>query len=338
MVVRAILINATDALGHHGCTLVNRQLESLASGAGIEFVARLPLSADWSRIAPRNFDCVIVNGEGTLHSDSKGARQIAKIPSWAHRYGVPTFLINSIYESNSPEILAGIRKFDKIWVRDDFSQKALSAFGVNSDYVPDLTLSWECTHCGNKQDRVVVQDSTIKTTRDALYCLSTNINSEYVPILGRPSHDVAGGNFRRRVKFFVKRNLYFLLKDVAERQRYKNAVSDFDEFIANLRRTSFLVTGRFHGVTIAACLRIPFIAVSSNSHKMAALLEQMHMSHRLVKKFEEIPAKLDEPSLRRFSSAELSMIDVTHKEAIMKAKLLFSHIKCAVDQAKPSTN
>jgi hypothetical protein len=71
--MRAVLINNTDSQGHHGCTLVNRQIDALANEFGIQIVAKLPLNSDWDALAPKQFDTVIVNGEGTLHSSKKGA-------------------------------------------------------------------------------------------------------------------------------------------------------------------------------------------------------------------------------------------------------------------------
>ena len=67
--MRAVLINTTDEIGHHGCTLVNRQIDHYARLVGIDFVERLSLNQNWNTV--RDFDIALVNGEGSLHGSSK---------------------------------------------------------------------------------------------------------------------------------------------------------------------------------------------------------------------------------------------------------------------------
>ena len=231
MVVRAILINATDALGHHGCTLVNRQIDYLARSAGIEFVGRMPLGSKWFKNAPRDFNCIIVNGEGTLHSNSKGAQRIAKIPLQAQEIGIPSFLINSIYQNNSSEILESLKKFQAILVRDKYSQNFLESSGINAGHVPDLTFSWDYHRTTNRKDRVVVQDSALKKIRNDLYDLSRRIDAKYIPMIAKPIANITNQNFARISKYYLKKNFPFFLIRTEERWRYRNAFSEFDEFI-----------------------------------------------------------------------------------------------------------
>lgn len=326
MVVRAVLINTTDALGHHGCTLVNRQLEEIARSAQIELVARLPLHSNWSSIAPNSFDCVIVNGEGTLHSDSKGAKRIAQVPTWSKQRSVPAFLINSIFQGNSLEIVKSIAEFQGIWVRDERSQQQLISSGIETSYVPDLTLTWSPQFLQHEQNTIVIQDSTIRSMRQKLYNLSKCLNAYYLPITARPSSAISGKNFIRRSKFFIKTRFPFIITSDFERTRYTNAVPEFDEFIKTLSKASLIITGRFHGIALAICLRIPFLALSSNSHKMEALLEKLEMPHRLVGRIEEVQQVLKSGRLNIFSEKELIAIELMQSDAKMRSIAMFHNI------------
>src|SRR5215510_1742761 len=143
--MKAVLINTTFQLGHHGCTLVDRQLDLLTAEAGLDVCVKLPLHADWQKLAPADFDLVLVNGEGALHHDSKAARRLAEVPLWARERGRPAFLINSVYEANGPEIAAGVARFDAVFARDELSRGALTEAGIAATVVPDLALTWEPT-------------------------------------------------------------------------------------------------------------------------------------------------------------------------------------------------
>src|SRR6185312_8342 len=140
--LKAAVINATNAIGHHGCTLVCTQINALAAEAGINVANWLPLSTslkktDWSKL-----DFVIVNGEGTLHHDRAGARAIAELGTSLARISVPAYLINTVYQDNSLSIAAGVEKFRGIWVRESLSASAVRAHGLSSTVVPDLSLNW----------------------------------------------------------------------------------------------------------------------------------------------------------------------------------------------------
>src|SRR5262247_4678449 len=90
--MKAVLINTTFQLGHHGCTLVDRQLDVLTTEAGLDVCAKLPLHADWQKLAPADFDLVLVNGEGALHHNSKADRRLAAVRQRARARGRPALL------------------------------------------------------------------------------------------------------------------------------------------------------------------------------------------------------------------------------------------------------
>jgi hypothetical protein len=311
--VKAVLINKTDDLGHHGCTLVNRQIDNLARGAGIEVVAKLPLHSDWNVLAPAAFDAVIVNGEGTLHSNSQGARRIAEIPAWAEGRGAPAHLINSVYQGNSPAITEAVARFHTICVRDQMSAAELADAGIVASVIPDLSLTWQ-VEPASLSGKPHVNGSTIKETRNSLHALA-NRELPYLPILAQPPRESS-----RLSKYRIKRLVSYIAPFALWRHRH--AIPDFDVFTDYLRHhVSGIITGRFHMMTMALCLEIPVVAVSSNTRKMEALFEEIGLEQRLASSVQNTPQLL-----KPYSSDDLKKIRLFRQRAVTRAREHFSLI------------
>jgi len=312
--MKVVLVNKTDNLGHHGCTLVNRQIDILAQGAGMEIVAKLPLRSNWDAEVPQHFDAVIVNGEGTLHSTSEGARAIMQVPQWAAKRGSSAHLINSVYQNNSDDLSARLAGFSTIAVRDRKSAAEIARHGVHCEVVPDLSLTWQ-PKPARGEGRVVVNGSTIEAVRRELFALSGR-DRIYLPMMARPA---AG---KRRRAYGAKKLLAFFRPPGLTRARRRNAIDDFDEFVEFLgKEVSGIITGRFHMLTIALCLEIPVVAVASNTHKIEALLEDLGMLDRLADTPAEAAAKI-----KPFSEEERDRIRKYRAEARGRAEELFDHI------------
>ncbi len=316
--MRAVLINTTDEIGHHGCILVNRQIDHYARLAGIEFVDRLSLNQNWDNVS--DFDIAIVNGEGSLHGSSKAAKRIAQVPDWAHSRQKKAVLINSLYQNNDAAIDHEIKKFDFIAVRDRYSQKRLRELGVDSLFMPDLTLTWDANTAALKGD-ILYNGSTRKQIRQRLFELAKRHNAKYLPILARPNR-----NKMRLYKYHLKRLLSYFSPKGLRRSRNQNAIGQFDDFIALLsNQTKGVVSGRFHMITIALCLEIPFLAVSSNTHKLEALADDLDLNERLVD-LETLENQTDIVPAA-FSEKELEKIRMYRHEAKKSAEEIFSKIK-----------
>ncbi len=326
--LKSILFNPTSAMGHHGCTLVARQLEHVASAAGIEIAARIPLEADWDVLAPSQFDLVLVNGEGTLHSNAKGARRIAAIPAWSQKRNVPSFLINTIYEGNGPEIDEAMRGFVGIYTRDRESALALSNVGIDATTTGDLSLTWQPPlGFRDEADQTFVIGSTLASVRSDLYRLSRDIGARYVPILARPAANVTGGNAKRLRKYIAKKAASVVAPPGPWRARWRSAVPDFDDFVALLQsRAKLIVTGRFHGACIAMALGIPVIGVASNTHKMQSLFADVGLSHRLFATVGEARAALETRTLAHYTLNELGAIEQAKSNACTAHRLAMEAI------------
>lgn len=305
-------------MGHHGCTLVAHQLEQVTRAAGIEIVARVPLDADWDSLAPSEFDLVLVNGEGTLHSNAKGARRIAAIPAWSKQHRVPSFLINTIYQDNGPEIDEAMRGFTGIYTRDRESALTLSNVGIDATPTADLSFTWQPpVVLRNKADQIIVIGSTLASVRADLYRMSREIGATYVPILARPDTNVTGGNAKRLRKYLAKRTAAIIAPPGPWRARWRSAVPHFDDFVSLLQsRAGLVVTGRFHGACIAMALGIPVIGIASNTQKMQSLFADVGMSRRLFPTVSEARSAFESRTLAHYTAEELNAIE----QAMSKAR------------------
>jgi polysaccharide pyruvyl transferase WcaK-like protein len=329
--MRAVLINTTFQLGHHGCTLVDRQLDQLSRAAGLEILAKLPLQADWEKLAPAGFDVVIVNGEGGLHHDSKAAKRIAHVPAWARTNGKPAYLINSVYEANSSEIAAGVEGYRSIFVRDEFSRDALAAADIKSRVVPDLTLTWMPDVPRGNGRAVVVTDSTLRTTNERLHRLARSLRVRFLPLMARPPRPAeANADNRRWRRYVTKRIAAGFLPAGLWRDRWRGLIPEFDDFVRWLgENAGLIVAGRFHGVCLALDLEIPVVAVASNTKKIEGVLAGAGLADRLVKDLDALQNRLGTEGIAAFaySTDELERIRSFRKRARAEALSMLESIR-----------
>lgn len=331
---RATLFNDTATKGHHGCTLVNRQLRAIAREAGIDITRALPLAKPSQKIDPDEADLILVNGEGTLHHDTKGARAIGRIAAHASQTGQPAFLINSICQALPSSVGEALRGFRGVYARDRYSQASFAEHGVDAGYAPDLTLTYTPPSRGRTADRLVVTDSSMVAETAALFRLTARLpDARFLPLRARPP-GAADARDRRTIRYSMKIRSARLHPDPVYRARYRNIVEEFDDFIALLQeQAGFLLAGRFHAICIAFDLEIPFFAVPANSWKVEALLEEAGLSHRLLRNVEQFPAKaaaVPPSAIAPFTDEELERIAGFKAMAREKNRAMFKEIAASI--------
>lgn len=335
---RALLLNDTSLTGNHGSHLVIDRLIELAKRHDIRISQRHALSVPLDGLSTDEIDLVIVNGEGSLHHSTKAARAIAAVPAWAANRGIQPFLINSIYQENSAAILEGVSKYKQIYVRDPRSSKELEALGVKPRGVVDLSLTWE-PECSLDEGRsvVVVMDSTVPKTNSELFDFSRRLrNGYFMPFRSLPP-TVDGREWQNAI-----RSVHFGLRKLAanmrlsplNRARYANILPSFDQFVSYIcRKARMIVAGRHHAVSIALNLKIPFVAVPSNSFKVEALLEDVGLQHRLISR---APEELTESELLgkfgAYTDDELARIEAYLASQRSNAHLMFGEISSQCSQ------
>lgn len=328
--LRAALVHTTSQLGHHGCTLVCRQIDLLSANAGIQICSWLPLffaenAVDWSR-----YDLVIVNGEGSLHHDRKAARRMAELSGFFEAQKIPAYLINTVYQDNSSQTGAGISRYRRVFVRDSISRGEVEAAGVHANVVPDLSLSWSPS-VGRKATQIAISDSTSHETTAELFRLARSIDAPFFSLLTRPPTlpDFPDRNLKQRARYRIRRALYSLLPGGAQKAKIFSQQPDFDSFIRWLANAAFVVAGRFHAVCFCFLLEIPFLALPSNTRKIEGLCADAGLGERMARNMSELTRRLpaaDTLGSAAFNDDELTRIRSFRDDARDKAQEMFRSI------------
>jgi polysaccharide pyruvyl transferase WcaK-like protein len=290
------LLNDTTANNHYGSRLVMRQIATYCEKVGIRIAHRVPRAEDW-RAAKHiqhvdRAECVIVNGEGSMHGSRQNAARLALVADHCRRRGQKSFLINSVYENNSAEIARHLACFDLIFVRESRSQKALAAQGIAAEVAPDMSLSYvPAIHDTARQQRVLFTDSVNQDTSNRLYELSHEIpGAEFISLRAEQPrrssfvgdwasvgavklmHGYAPKLWRKRAKAALK----------AEACRPEVITESLQQLLQRIAESRLIVTGRFHMICMALLTKTPFIAMPSNTSKIEGLLDDVGLPHRMA--------------------------------------------------------
>ncbi len=279
MTVKAVLINDTRVDRHHGCTSVIGTIDSLCAANGITITARGPAHCDWRADAALTAaidaaDCVIVNGEGTIHHDRPAGKMLLAVGEYARQRGKRACLINATWQANSADSLRLLESFDIVTVRESASEAELVAHGFSPRRIPDLAL-YHRPEQAQQRSGVAYCDSVQGPKALALYRRMWALGAEPLPIV-QLSH--APMEMLRWLRRYDPSALALLrpahARDAlrASWQDYRAQVADRDAFTARVAEKELIVTGRFHMMIFALGASTPLLAVGSNTHKIEATL------------------------------------------------------------------
>ncbi|WP_275545465.1 MULTISPECIES: polysaccharide pyruvyl transferase family protein [unclassified Pseudomonas] len=338
--LKALLFNDTSSEGHHGCHLVMQQIYTLAEQAGMDILRSCPMYHDWQtdeqlQADIRAADICLVNGEGTMHDDAPLALRYGALARYCKEHEVPCFLINSVWQNND-RLNADAPCFTRVFVRDVLSQAALGELGVAADVVPDLTLSYEYKAGASPRRGLLINGSVItERLREAWRVSRANTQLRYVSIrtvaplqLGKGFDMYLRKNLRKRLKAYRRMAASYLHRYPADlpnsridKLRWRYAVLSPKRFLALLRRSEGVITGRFHLVTLCLVTGTPFYAIPSNTHKIEALLAQVGLSGRLRLSYENA---VSDARAIAFSEMEQAHIERLLQEARVQAREMFA--------------
>lgn len=255
--MRIALFNDTGKHPHVGCRAVSSGHDRMLAKAGIT-VAYRSYYGEWralGRTGPKAFlgsplvhpvstvDAVVVNGEGSIHHTS--GRHLIEILSGAQRMGVPTYLVNAVLQDVDSGAEIVLKRLADCTVRDARSSAYLTRMGVRHRVVFDSMLEgdWSNRPAKDLTDKVVVTDY-------------------------HGSRSDVGAALRWMLKASGYPTVFYPLNDDRRADRWRHAVAD-------LRSARLVVTGRHHGVCLAAMAGVPFVAFGGNTWKVEGLLSQM---------------------------------------------------------------
>lgn len=302
--MKIYILNDTRSDRHHGCSIVMRNLINGLRQRGAIVVHTLRSGAvvtptEMEKI--RTSDVVVINGEGTIHSQKAYAKHLLQTGLQAKEMGKRVFLLNSIWESNDESMARIVEKYDGIWVRDSASAAELSEYGVKAIVVPDLTFGTLYPKQKSTGTSIQVSDSVYAETSKALREMAAQHTWQYTPIIRPP---LLCGAHKASLKWIKWRLRAFLTCLTLGRYTPRQAFIDMSlclentpQYLSTLGNARALVSGRFHAVCLALQQRVPFVAVHSNTNKIANLLKDIGLDSSRHLKPLEVIGQYDESNL-----------------------------------------
>ena len=323
--MKALLINDTSRNNHHGCKLLNKNLNKIFKIKKIQVIKRCFNAENYllslHKVKNIDFDIILVNGEGTMHHDQKEFLNIIKLCTFFFKKQIPVYLINATIEGISKKYISTFKIFRKIYVRENFSKKFLSQNGIKSKIVSDLifydkpNISFK-----NKIYDLMITDSTIETDTRKLFLLFNKLkkNSIFIPCfyLSKKQRSL----LIYKCKILIYRLIYLFF------QNKLNVFSIFTldnhkELIKKLQSSHYLISGRFHIIALAILYQIPFYYISSNTYKIDGLMNDIKIKDRKVdlKTFKSSKKK-------NFTNKEIKFIQKYLKDSKIKIDKMFNQI------------
>lgn len=323
-----VILNDTRADMHHGCTRVMRLLEEGLQRHDMTIVARSPVHHDWEndsalREAMLRADLIIVNGEGTLHHGKSGAARLLRVTEFAG--DVPVALINALYQENPPEWSKWLNRLSYIATRDRRSADEIeSVTGQRPVVVPDLTLSARIAE--RPVTAPVIFGDSVKSEISNLLAKRALLDQlPLVPSLSALKRTKSGSTLVRRVRrWWIAR----LTARTLARNPTMSLCQTEDDYADRIARAGLHVTGRFHGACYSMAAGMPFLAISSNSWKIEALIADAGLAPwRVVDAANLDDALLRTPDALAFSAEEKAALDAFLDEAARGAEKMFAALR-----------
>ena len=327
-----MVLGDTRDIYHHGCEAVLRQLLMGLGNAGIS-PTRVVAGMDWSSQASEflEADLVVINGEGSLHHDRPVVQSVLDLAARRKELARPTALVNTSWFANSVTSTRRLAAFDLLAMRDPLSRQETASCGLTCLDAPDLAIREACTFPQADiipDGKMMVSDSTRVEITKLLRDLANKRRWSYLPILFTPKRARPGKKSR---KLFTKIRLARAmgpLAGVLMSSRYHAhllGAPDLPSYMDALRRSSGVVTGRFHTACFCIGLGVPFVAVGSNTDKIRSLLLDagLHPDRRLIpagslQALTEIPP---------FTPAEMEALADFRRESEVRFQKLFAAIR-----------
>jgi hypothetical protein len=304
---QVLLLNDSDEDGSHfGCMCVMRTIRVELEKRGFADFQSIKAGVDWRRdVALSSMidsaRLVVINGEGTLHHGKRRGRWLLEAGARVKAQGGQVALINALWQDNPDDWAYLARDFDILACRDGRSAFELAnATGREVTCLGDLSMQHPWTSSGGTRAGVMVGCSVHWHVTEALARFARSGGHDFVPVTTAiktmPSRLRGLQRWLRKQRHVWQNHLFMT--------RFPEAhfVRDDSAFLTELTKHDQIITGRFHAVCLAVLSGTPFIAVSSNSWKIEALIRDIGLD----------PARLY--SLRELTQATISERDWAYSE------------------------
>jgi hypothetical protein len=220
--MKVALLNVNDN-GHAGMKAVAR---------GLRYILRRH-----EIVSLEDCECLIVNGEGTLHH--YGGTWLLESLKLSQSRGVKTFLVNAVFQSTPPYYGYTLSHLDYFSVREPLSLHNAIECGGDPVLAPDL-----CIY-------------------DPLLVAGRSLGRMPSVVIGETPYSIPPGAIFQAVEAWFGID--------SGRLTFKTPLPDI---VATLKANrSIYITGQHHGLYAAILAGVPFIALPSNSWKIEGLLQ-----------------------------------------------------------------
>ena len=299
---KVLLINDTSLICHHGCHLLMNSIYNLMENNNFIIKKKIYYEENYlNYISDINkFDLILINGEGTIHgkinSDSKKVKEIIEFINQVKKnHKIPLVIFNSTIASLKKKQLKIIKLVDKIYVREKYSYNYLKKKNIHSTILPDLLSLLSFSKIKNDKGQILVTDSSLMRTSKKLLEFASDKNYKFIPILyNNYLRYLRYFTFKFALKFklFFMIKLYLYLKDLY-----------LKKFLQEIVNSSFIITGRFHGIFICLSMMKPFYTFKSDTYKIKGLIKMIGLDKRIID-INKIPNK----KLNGFEKSEILKI------------------------------
>jgi polysaccharide pyruvyl transferase WcaK-like protein len=326
----AVLLNDTSYENHHGCSIVVDNIKENLRQKDIKLLATNPIGKNWQKNvdfmkALEACDIVLVNAEGTIHHNSTYGLNLLKIVDAVQKK--PTVLMNMTYQSNSNLYVSLIKQFSKVYVRESISQDELYQAGIEADVVPDMTFYRTYPTVKERTDEIFVTDSHDIKKSEQLYVLAQKMNWKFFPILSPFTKVATLKGISKSIKYgFFQRYGSAISHFLPIKYAYMRYTNVLDEctYLSQMRSAKCLITARFHALCFAIQTQTPFIALSSNTHKVEGLLKDIGLDSKKIINWDHLDTIKDVECT--LTSLELEKINHYIDQAKVKIDQMFNEI------------
>ena len=307
---------------------------------GLEVLATSHARNNWPNDPPflkalATADLIIINGEGTLHHGKPAGRLLLNVVDHAKNTDCPVAVINALYHSNPGSWGPALAGCALLSARD--SKSAAEMRSVSNDtpvrVVPDISLSGGALAVDSDRSNVVVGDAVRLRARNDLARLALRVKADsYLPIKTLVS-PILRAPMIGQTATWILFNAYNAV--LAIRQPTFTLAQSEAEYISAISQARIHVTGRYHSVCFSVMTGIPFLAISSNSWKIEALLDDIGIGRGRVLSIEDIGTIKQSQLDRPFSFEELEKLAAYLSRAVKTAEQLFADLaQLAFDRSK----
>ncbi|MFT5629392.1 MAG: hypothetical protein ACI9HB_000553 [Gammaproteobacteria bacterium] len=327
---RVVLVNDTDVDGHHfGCARVMSVIRSNLQARGITPAGSVQVALNWRDNHADligSADILVIDGEGTLHHGSRKGRWLLEAAQSVKARGGKTALINALWQDNPDDWTNLVKDIDILACRDSRSADLLStSTGRKVRLMGDLSMAGEMLGTTAPRSGIVFGDSVhANVTKLLASKAAAQPDAVLVPVtssLKFISPSLHGLRRTARRIYAKHRQNQFLAQNPSAK-----FVSTQAEYVGLIAQKALSVTGRFHAVCLAIATQTPFVAISSNSWKIEALLDDIGLNPERVVPQESLTDCDLSPENWAFSAQESINIETQLNRWQQDFKTLFDDI------------